>query len=57
MQKGKPNDIQKFKEGLRNGLPTLKQELGNAARMEHQQAKTAHQQEQKQKHKPETRER
>lgn len=59
MQKGKPNDIQKFKEGLRNGLPTLKQalkqELGNAARMEHQQAKTAHQQEQK--HKPETRER
>lgn len=57
IKKGKPNDVQKFKEDLKNGLPTLRQELGNAASMEHQQAKTAHQQEQKQKHKHETKER
>nr|AAW31838.1 TraO [Dichelobacter nodosus] len=41
MKKGKPRDIQKFKEDLRNGLPTLRQELNIAAHAEQKQAQSA----------------
>lgn len=40
MKKGKPRDIQKFKEDLRNGLPTLRQELNVAANAEQQNAQS-----------------
>lgn len=52
---GKNLDVKQFKENIRGGLPTIRQELDAAAQMEQRQARAAEQQQQKRK--PEIKER